>query len=88
MYDVPYLTSEIHPGFSIFVLVNPGYVCNLLSKNMLQFWVKYLIPVCLLLSATVVAQTAGEDPFVLRAREAVAQGCHGDPTHGDAVRVA
>ena len=34
------------------------------------------------------AQTAGEDPFVLRAREAVAQGCHGDPTLGDAARVA
>jgi tetratricopeptide (TPR) repeat protein len=34
------------------------------------------------------AQTAGEDPFVLRAREAVAQGCHGDGTLGDAARVA
>ncbi|MFN5237921.1 MAG: hypothetical protein ACK5FV_12210, partial [Bacteroidota bacterium] len=27
---------------------------------MLQFWVKYLIPACLLLSATVAAQTAGD----------------------------
>jgi hypothetical protein len=34
------------------------------------------------------AQTVGEDPFVLRAREAVAQGCHGDRTLGDAARVA